>query len=254
MLFVDNGTIEIGIHLSYVGEDNIFFEQPNDMTDLSTPEGFRVRGGHRLWIAPESDNVYYPDNQPISYEISGDSVWLTQDNDPWLEMIKKIKITFVDKETLQIDHEVTNTGEKFRRFSLWAITSLDAGGTEFIPLNLRDGGLDPLHRIPMWDYTNLGDKRAEYKRESITLRHEPLEEKYKIGVGHPAGPVTYTNKGVVFEKTFPICSDLAYPDGDVSFETFMCKHMVEVETLSPYGELFPGDTMNYREIWKLNKV
>ena len=128
------------------------------------------------------------------------------------------------------------------------------GGVEYIPLHHRDGGYDPLHCISMWDYTSLGDKRANYKRDSITLTHTPSGEKYKIGVGHPAGAISYKNKGVSFEKSFEIYPEKEYPDGNVSFETFMCDHMVEIESLSPYVTLREGKEAEHREIWTLSNI
>ena len=262
-LFIDNGTIEIGIplefgirigHLSYLGEENLFFEQPLDMEELATPEGWRVRGGHRLWVAPESKEVYYPDNSPISYEISDDKLMIFQDEDPWLSMKKSIMLSFIDKETVLVEHELLNTGKDTKKCSLWGVTSVAPCGTEYIPLHYRDGGMDPLHRVSMWDYTSLGDNRVKYERTSITLEHTQVPERYKIGVGHPAGAVTYINKGVIFEKSFNIAPEMIYPDGDVSYETFMCRHMVEIESLSPLYELIPGKTISHNEVWKLKKV
>ena len=75
-LFWDNSVIEIGVplefglricHFSFCGEKNVFFEQPRELTQFSTPEGWHIRGGHRLWLAPEGEYDYYPDNQPIAY-------------------------------------------------------------------------------------------------------------------------------------------------------------------------------------------
>ena len=78
-----------------------------------------------------------------------------------------------------------------------------------------------------------------------------IQELSKIGVGHPTGVITYENKGVVFEKNYTVRRDKPYPDGDVSFETFMCDYMLEMETLSPLGEMLPGETLEHEEIWKI---
>lgn len=259
-LFADNNIIEIGIplefgirigHLSYKNEENLFYEQPKDSKDLCTPEGFRVRGGHRLWLAPESEKVYYPDNHPIKYEIAGDTIRLFQEEDPWLGVKKSIEITFAGDEEIRIKHSVVNTKQQTREFALWGVTSVAPCGKVYIPLRQRENGYDPLHTVTMWDYTSLGDERAQYTREAITLAHKPIEQKYKIGVGHPNGPVTYENKGVVFEKSFEIDLSAEYPDGGVSFETFMCTHMVEIETLSPLFEIGYNEQAEFVEYWRL---
>lgn len=259
MLFVDNGVIEVGVplefglrigHFSFCGEKNVFYEHPNDMTVFTTPEGWRIRGGHRLWLAPESEKVYCPDNNPISYRFEGESLVLTQQVDPALQVIKEFTLTF-DGSKLRVDHCVTNVGEQPLECSLWAISVVAPGGTETINFERRDGGMDHWHRVSMWDYTSLGDPRVTYTRDQIVIRHQPLEEKYKIGVGHPYGPVRYENGNTVFVKHFQVHSDRLYPDANVSFETFCSKYMMEIESLSPLGTILPGGDMTHTEVWEL---
>ena len=84
------------------------------------------------------------------------------------------------------------------------------------------------------------------------LSHAQVEEKYKIGVGHPFGKVRYENRGVTFSLDYLIEEDERYPDGDVSYETFMCKHMVELETLSPLLKIAPGESAEHCEVWELD--
>ena len=261
-LFLTNGTVEVGIpleyglrigHFSFCGGRNVFFEQPKDMTDLTTEAGWRVWGGHRLWLAPESEKVYCPDNEPIYYEICENGVVISQREDPWLRVKKSMRIEFCDDAELDVVNRVENSGEETLHCSLWAISAMVPGGTEEISFALRNGGMDHWHRLSMWDYTSLGDSRAEYRRDGIRLTHRPLEEKYKIGVGHPCGPVRYANNGVTFVKKFPVDTTKEYPDGNVSFETFMCKHMVEIESLSPLGRIEPGAAMEHTEHWYLLK-
>lgn len=257
-LYLQHGKLTVGIPLqfgirigfvSFDGSENLLFEQPLTMTDLTTPQGWRIYGGHRLWIAPEGEHDYFPDNQPVRYELTENGVIVSQQPDAWLQMEKRIQLEFISENALKVTHIVRNTAPTTRRCALWSITSMAGGGEEKIPMRFREGGYDPLHRISMWDYTNLGDERVTYTKEMLTLRHKPTGKKYKIGVGHPAGPVTYTNKGVVFEKSFDIKLDADYPDGNVSFETFMGDHMLEVESLSPLQEILPQQEGFHCETW-----
>ena len=262
LLLAESGRITVGValdygiripYLSYDGSENLFFEHPSEMTDLSTPEGWRVRGGHRLWLAPEGRHDYYPDNDAVSAEVLEKGIKVYQKNDPWLRAEKSVEIRFVGEDRLEIVHTVKNTDDKPRRAALWAVTSMAPLGTEYIPLALRDGGSDPNHVFTTWDYTSLGDERASYRRELITLSHKPTGQKYKIGVGHPEGSVRYVNRGVVFEKLLDVKKGAEYTDGGVSFETFLCDHMVEVETLSPLMDIGVGESVSYSEFWKLSK-
>lgn len=261
-LFADNGITQVGIplefglrvgHFSFCGGKNVFFEQPNDMPDFTTGDGWRIRGGHRLWLAPESDlDDYYPDNAPITYRIEGDTILLTQQEDPRLHIIKQFALTFEGNQLL-ITHRVTNTGSTPLECALWAISVMAPGGKETILLQRRDGGAAHCNRISTWFYTNLSDPRVTYTLDQIEIRQQPIDQRYKIGVGHPRGPVRYENGDTVFVVDYPIMPEKNYPDGNVSYETFCSRYMLEMETLSPLKTLLPGESMEHPETWTLIK-
>ncbi len=260
-LFADNGIIEVGIalefglriiHFSFLNEKNVFFEQPNDMIEFTSDEGWRIRGGHRLWIAPESPKTYCPDNDPIQYSVDENEILLEQCEDKWLQIKKKFQLSF-EGRSLRVTHCVQNLAEAPLECSLWAISVMAPGGVEYIDLEERENGMDPWHRIAMWDYTNLGDKRAEYTREQIKIRHLPLAVRFKIGVGHPFGPVSYVNDGVVFKLNFDVDREKLYPDANVSYETYFSQHMVEMESLSPLVCIKQGETAKHEEVWELQR-
>lgn len=258
-LYVDNGIIEIGVplsfgiritHLSFLGEENLLFVQPKELDAFSLPSGWRVHGGHRLWIAPESPANYYPDNDPIEYEVKGSTLSLTQKNDPLLSLVKRVDITLKGNGA-EVTHRVLNTSDKKKRIALWGVTSMKAGGVIKIPLAVREDGYDPNLHISAWDYTNLSDDRLHFSREEIRMEQRPADRKLKIGVGHPSGPVTYENGGVVFKKIIPFYPTHTYTDGGVSFEGFVSDYMVEVEGLSPLKNILPGKWASYKESWEL---
>ena len=260
-LYADNGIVEVGIpleygirigHFSFVGEDNLFFEHPNDMDDFTTEEGWRHHGGHRLWIAPESEADYYPDNDPVEYRIEGERIIITQKEDPWLRVMKEIEITFEDS-SIKVLHRVTNTSDTPRECGLWSISTLRAGGVEYIDLPLRDGGMDPWIRMGAWDYTSYGDERIKYTREQVTITHLPIDARLKIGFGHPISPVRYEVGGVVFLKHFTVDRDAIYPDSNLSYEAFFSKYMTEMESLSPLGVIGKGESMTHTEVLELRR-
>lgn len=256
---MDNGVVEVGValdfglricHFSFFGKKNVFYEQPNDMTALTTEEGWRLRGGHRLWIAPECEEEYFPDNESIRYALTEDGAFFTQKEDPALRVVKEIRLQ-LKGNSVYLTHRVTNTGKVPRRCALWAISVMAPGGVEHIPLALREDGYDPLHRFSLWDHSSLGDERVLYKKDEIVLTHMDIDKRYKLGVGHPGGDARYENGDIVFVKHYAICTDREYPDGNVSFETFLSKYMVEVESLSPLYTLDPGGAAEHDEVWTL---
>ena len=262
-LFADNGVVELVIpleygiriaHFSFIGEENVFFEQPSDMKELCTEDGWRIRGGHRLWLAPECDDTYCPDNDPISYEIEGEKIILTQNTDARLGVKKSVAVVFGEGAKVDIIHKIVNLNSQNIEKSLWSVSVMEPGGVEYIPLGHPEVSPKHWRRISWWYHTNLGDERATYERERIVIRHLPTDDRYKIGVGNPAGPIRYVNRGVAFEKSYDFFEGAVYPDGDVSYETFFCRHMAEVESLSPLYALAPGESREHRETWTLHRV
>lgn len=262
-LYADNGIVELVIpleygirigHFSFVNGENVFYCQPKDMTELTTEQGWRIYGGHRLWLAPEKEDTYSPDNEPISYEIQDDKIVVIQPVDPWTKVKKSMTISFDKNSSVQVTHRIENCGFKRLTRSMWCVSVVAPGGTEYISLGEQEGSMSHWHRISWWDHTSLGDVRATYKKNEIQIQHMPVDERYKIGIAHPVTPVRYVNNGVIFEKDYDVNFDMVYPDGNVSFETFFCRYMAEIESLSPLYELAPGESAEHTEIWRLKEV
>lgn len=239
-------------HFSFCGEENVFYEQPSDMTDF-TKDGWRLRGGHRLWISPEDDRVYFPDNDPIDCRVEKNTIYLTQPEDSFQKVIKSMEISFVGDTSVQVVHKLQNTDTQARECALWPISVMAPGGTEHIPLRICDNGDHPSHWLSFWDYTSIGDPRVTYLKDEIILTHRPEKDLYKIGVSRLRGPAWYENNGVIFEKDFAVTDGVTYPDNQVSYETFLCDYMTEMETLSPLYSIAPGETREHTEIWRLRK-
>ena len=120
LLWLSDGVTELKVsldygprilHLSCVDMENLFYTQPADLSDgLATPEGWRLRGGHRLWAAPEEDLTYYPDNEPVVWELLEDGVLLTQPVDPWLRIRKRIELHYEPDGVILVLHSIENAG------------------------------------------------------------------------------------------------------------------------------------------------
>ena len=84
------------VHLSCAGKPNLFYSQPDDLSDgLATEAGWRIYGGHRFWSSPESTRSYYPDNAPVACELLADGVCLRQRTDPWTGFEKTLILRFL---------------------------------------------------------------------------------------------------------------------------------------------------------------
>ena len=59
------------VHLSCAGKPNLFYSQPDDLSDgLATEAGWRIYGGHRFWSSPESTRCRIPSSLTYFWAVS----------------------------------------------------------------------------------------------------------------------------------------------------------------------------------------
>ncbi|NLL56057.1 MAG: hypothetical protein GX242_02465 [Clostridiales bacterium] len=85
VITLDNGNIEFSVSLDVgpriisfkkLNGFNIMFQDKQDQInkDCSKVYGkgsmWHIYGGHRLWLSPENLSTYFPDNEPVCYELT----------------------------------------------------------------------------------------------------------------------------------------------------------------------------------------
>ena len=265
MLWLTDGVIELaaslefGIrisHLSLCGMENLFFRQPEDDTSLNTPAGWKIRGGHRLWLTPETDLIYWPDNDPVDYEMLPDGVLLTQKAEDWMHVRKQLKVRLLGAGQVELTYILANVGETALETALWQVNTVDGGGRAEIPFGGygKDPG-SPERNLSLWGATNLGDSRVTFTKDSITAQHDAANHDYfKLGLYNSAGKAALVSKGQRLELSFGSYEPEKYPDKGYNFELYMNPNIMELETLGPVQTILPGESAAHKECWKLTKA
>lgn len=236
------------VHLSCVGMENLFYVQPADCSDGFVEEnGWHLRGGHRFWLSPETANSYSPDNDPIAYTMQPDGVLLTQNPDPLLQVRKSIGITFCDGQ-IRLEHKIENLANEARTWALWGVNTLDGGEAE-IPFPAVGRGFWPSRTVSLWNDTDLHDPRLHFTRESLRVKHAPLDGYFKLGLGLATAPAVLKNKGQQLEICFDAKADGDYSDKGCNFEVYMNNRFLELETLGTKCTLAPGEQASHIETW-----
>ncbi len=261
-LWLSNGTVELAASLDFgirilrfslCGGENVFYEQPQEAQYLCTEEGWRVYGGHRLWLAPESENTYWPDNTPVSYTPLENGVLLTQPEDGYLHVRKSIRVFFTqDPHEVIVAHSVQNCADSPLHCGLWSISAMRGGGTMRAPFAGSGGDMTPRRFLSLWDTTSLADARLQFTQDTVAVRHLPVDEYFKLGLLCREGAAAYVTGGRVFTKRFDGGSNTPYPDNNVNFEVYACRHMMEIESLAPLSAIAPGETAEHIEHWRLS--
>jgi hypothetical protein len=216
-----------------------------------------IRGGHRLWIAPEDEVLsYHLDNEPVSWVSEGDGrVVISSRMASPHPLRKDLSITLADKGSrVDLLHSITNEGSTPITLATWALTVMAPGGTEIIPqppLGEHPRDLLPNRTAVLWPYTDLSDRRWKLGRSYFLLRQQADGTPTKIGLAHGERWIGYLLGEDLFLKTFPLVKGAAYPDGGCNFETFTNADMLEIESLGPLATLQPGESTSHPETWHL---
>ena len=236
--------------------DNIFGTVDN--VSLTTELGqWNIRGGHRLWHAPEGKpRSYVPDNAPVQVVRDGDTVKLIQPVESATNIQKEIWITLDPTGShVVVLHKLTNKGFFPVEMSCWAMSVMNKGGLAILPqepYQSHDDALQPARPMVLWSYTNLTDPRWMFGQKYLTLRQDPdVKESQKIGVLNKQGWAAYFRKSTLFLKRFACDNDKRYPDYNCNNETYTDANFLELETLGPLEKVEPGATITHREDWWL---
>ncbi len=266
-------TLDVGprvIRYGYVGGANVFKEF-DDQIGKSGEKEWMIRGGHRLWHAPEEiKRTYELDNSPVKWEKLGEAgALVVQDVEPNTGIQKEMEITLENEGAgVTIVHRLRNKNMWDVELAPWALTVMAPGGVEIIPLpekiahpgSLEPGekpdyrGFVPNQTMIVWPFTDLADPRWRWGARYITLRQDANAKKpTKMGLAHKMGWVSYLNGGVMFVKWIDYKEGRQYTDGGSNFETFTNRDFLEVETLGPLERIPPGDSVEHVERWWLIK-
>ncbi len=232
------------------------FKIYEDQLGGSGENGWMIRGGHRLWVAPEDTVVTYElDNVPVESRDLGESgIELVNKASEHIGISKKLTVHLVDAQSshVRVQHSVKNEGREPRCIASWALSVMAPGGVEIIPL--PELGEHPRHLLPnrrmvAWPYTDLRDPRYTFGTRYIRLSQRDGLKPTKLGLAHTEKWVAYHANGALFVKTFDFEPGVEYPDLGCNFETFTADGMLEIESLGPLRNLEPDESTEHTEHW-----
>ena len=262
-------TIDVGpriIRFGYVGGQNIMCDNRNAFEPKSDAQfqdffgkdkKWENLGGHRIWLSPEAyPQTYYPDLDPVSYEITEHGAIFTPNAEVENGVQKSLEIKMdPDDANMHVTMHAKNITNSPKEFAVWGLTVSATGGTLIIPMNDNDTGLLANRNISVWPYTNLADSRLRFGKSYITLRQDTnIGQALKLGFDLNSAEAYYCLGDDIFRKAYPTYHPHEkYPDNNCSFETYTCATFIEVESLSPLKNVQPHETLSLTEHWSLHK-
>ena len=219
-------------------------------------KGWENLGGHRIWISPESfPETYYPDVNPVDYEITDNGAVFTPKAETENGVAKQLEIRMdADDANMQVVMRVTNISNKNKEFAVWGLTVSERGGTEIIPMNTNDTGLLSNRIISVWPYTDMSDDRIYWGNKYVTLKQDASDNAspLKLGFDLNCESVFYVLGNEIFCKRYQTNHPNGkYPDGGCSFETYTNSEILEIESLGELKTVKPQETSELIENWSL---
>jgi len=244
------------IRYAFIDGQNLLKEFP-DQLGKSGESAFQLRGGSRVWKAPEDPIASWaPDNVPVDVQITPTGVIAREPIEPLTQLQKEIEVSMAPSGTnVTVSYRITNHTLFPLEFSPWALTMMAQGGmvvSGFPPRGHHPQNLEATNPLVMWAYTNLADSRWKFTRKYLTLRQDPNDsDAQKIGMFNVNTWAAYILNDEVFIKRTIADPTRQYPDFGCSFETFTNNEFLEVETLGPLTNVLPGKTVQLVEHWGL---
>lgn len=245
------------LYYGFIGGRNMFKIFDDQLSESAPPEWLSY-GGHRLWHAPEVfPRTYYPDNEPVPYEITGNTILLDCPEENTNHIKKQLQITLAAEGTgVTLKHVIKNTGVWSKPLAAWCLSVMAPGGRAIIPqedYKPHPDCLVPARPLVLWHFTRMNDPRYVWGDRYIQLIQDPAAtSKQKIGVANTKGWAAYYLEGDLFIKRYPYDPDAVYTDMGCNTELYTEAGFLEVETLSPLKNLAPGESLEHTEIWSLH--
>jgi hypothetical protein len=247
---------EIGpriLSLSVGGGPNLLMVDHDTAGQGQGDAEWHIYGGHRVWVAPETEDTYAPDNVCCEVDASDDGLTVVGSISPQTKLRKRLTITG-QGDRFVVEQGVLNTGDMLQTGAVWALTCVEPSGTIVFPWGR--GGRWDLKKIVYWNewIGHSSDVTSrQWQPRSDLFRIVPTGEEGKVGTNSPEGWVALCREDATFVKSHAWRPGVRYPDEDCSIQVYTCDRFIEMETLSPLAVFHPGEEIIHQEVWTVTR-
>jgi hypothetical protein len=254
-------TLEVGPRIiSYRPlEGRSVFKLVDEEAGKSNEEGWKIRGGHRLWIAPEDFGkkdglTYAPDNSQVEHAIDDEFTARVSHLIEGPAKIRREMVITLERTgpKVTVEHRITNQSGASLELAPWGVSVMAPGGYAVIPQ--PPAGTHPQDFVPnraiiAWPFTDLTDERLRIGQRIMWLRHQANRPPIKFGLRHTEGWAAYVLGDHLFMKSVPFFAAETYADLGSNFEAFTNSELLELETFGPLKLISGGETIVHKESW-----
>ena len=224
------------LSVSHGGNGNLLYE---DDTDFRVGE-WRIYGGHRFTVAPESADSYYPDNEPCDVKMIDSKIQILAKQRPDGARLSIVISSTSVEGGFEIQHILENKGREEWNGALWAITCVPRLAQVLASCNTKD--------IHFWP----GTEPAHWQRVNNQMTVSPGEFRGKAGwyAKHPL-LTAVQQQGTLAINSPGLSIPEACVDNGCNTEVFVCTDFTELETLSERIFVAPGESACHLQHWRL---
>jgi hypothetical protein len=224
------------LSVSHGGNRNLLYE---DFTNFRVDE-WRIYGGHRFTVAPESADSYYPDNEPCDVKIIDTKLQVSAKQKPDGTRLSIVIGSGVGEEGFEIQHILENNGKEEWWGALWAITCVPRSAQLLASCTAED--------IHFWPGTDPAQWQQVNNR--MTVKSGDFRGKAGWHSEHPLLTAVQQQGTLIIDSP-----GLSIPEACVDYgcntEVFVCTDFMELETLSERIFVVPGESAYHLQRWRL---
>jgi hypothetical protein len=239
------------LSLTVGGGPNLLFVDDDLSLSRGAGEGaWYIYGGHRVWISPESEASYAPDNTPCSVYFDGDRLDVLGPVDQATRLQRRLSV-YAREGRFVVESAVRNAGDTLFLGAAWAITCVVPRGVVTFPWGT--GGRWDQKTITYWNRwmdhgSDIGSN--QWRPGADLFRVYPSGEEGKVGANSPEGWVAQCRRDATFVKSRS-WAPADYPDGGCSLEVYTCDQFIELEMLGPNQYIYPASEAVVVEEWTI---
>lgn len=264
---ISNGQIELivtedvgprVIRCGFTGGQNLFKNYDAEMGGAGERD-WKIRGGHRVWVAPERKSYTYEiDNHAVAIDLHADGLTATAPSNPETGLQQSLTLHMSASANEVIATSRVKNCTKFPvEYAPWGPTVMAPGGlgiTGFPPRGTHAENVEPTNPWVMWAYTNFADPRWKFTFKYVTLRQDVNGNgAQKLGIFNPLTFGAYLLNGELFLKQFRPDVSKRHADLGCSYQSFTNEDMLELETMGALENAAPGQTLELTETWSLHR-
>ncbi|CAL1517764.1 hypothetical protein [Chitinophaga sp. MM2321] len=224
------------LSVRYKDSENLLYQ---DTTDFGVGD-WRMYGGHRFTVAPETAASYYPDNDRCNVSMTDTQLMITT-----IERPSGIRLSLMISEAAEgdgfdIQHMLENNGIADWEGALWAITC--------VPRSAQVWAACTTPLIHCWPGTDPVNWQPANRQMSV----KPGDFKGKAGWHSEHATLTALQQhGTLVIQSPDTSVPAACVDNGSNVEIFVCPGYIELETLSSHLIISPGTSARHLQQWKL---